>query len=66
MSPARPSERRAVTVCQCMSKKAQVTATCMTSTGRTMISSDRPHSEVGRRRFSTRAQTLAGSHRTGG
>src|SRR5688500_8090962 len=66
MSPAKPSDSRAVTVCQCMSKNAQVTATCMTSTGRTMISSDRPHSEVGRRRFSTRAQTPAGSRRIGG
>ena len=61
MSPARPSDRRAVTVCQCMSKKAQVTATCMTSTGRTMISSDRPHSEVGSRRFRNRVHRLVAS-----
>jgi hypothetical protein len=51
MSPARPSESLLVTVCQWASKKAQVTAICMTATGRTMISRLRPNSDVGSQRL---------------
>src|SRR5665213_1242139 len=50
MSPARPSDRRLVTVCQWASKNTQVTAICITAMGRTMISSERPNSELGNRR----------------
>jgi len=44
-------DSRLFTVCQWAWKKAQVTAICITATGRTMISSERPNSEVGSQRL---------------
>src|SRR5215217_2327600 len=58
MSPATPSDRRPVTVCQWASKKIQVTTSCMIAIGSTMISRLRPNSEVGSQRLICRGMMI--------